>query len=148
MRPSKLKVLFLCTGNACRSQIAEGFARALRGEVIEAYSAGTSSHGKNPLAVRVMAEAGVDISAQESKHVDTLKHVPFDYVVTVCGRANESCPLFPGTTKVIHIGFDDPPALAQAAGATSDELALPHYRKVRDQIRAWVLTLPASLAKS
>ena len=147
MRPDKLKVLFLCTGNACRSQMAEGFARALRGDVIDAYSAGITPHGKNPLAVRVMAEAGIDISAQESKHIDSLKHVPLDVVVTVCGSAHEACPIFPGRTRVVHVGFEDPPALARASGASTDEQALPYYRKVRDQIRAWILTLPGSLAQ-
>jgi arsenate reductase len=90
-----------------------------------------------------MAEAGVDISRQTSKHVETLAHIPFDYVVTVCGHAHESCPMFPGNTKVIHVGFDDPPALAKTA-ATEEE-ALAHYRRVRDEIRDWIMTLPESL---
>ena len=143
MTDRKLKILFLCTGNSCRSQMAEGWARRLKSDVIEAYSAGIETHGLNPRAVQVMAEAGVDISTQSSKHVDTLAHIPFDYVLTVCGRAFESCPLFPGHAKVRHVGFDDPPALAKTA-ATEEE-ALAHYRRVRDQIRAWILTLPASL---
>lgn len=130
------KVLFLCTGNSCRSQMAEGWARALRGEAIEAYSAGVQPHGMNRLAIRAMAEAGVDITAQRSKHVDELQHVAFDYVVTVCGHANETCPVFPGRTRVVHVGFDDPPKLA--AGAPSDDEALPHYRRVRDEIRAFI----------
>jgi arsenate reductase (thioredoxin) len=139
----RLKVLFLCTGNSCRSQMAEGWARALRGDVIDAYSAGVSPHGMNARAIHVMQEAGVDISTQSSKHVDTLAAVPLDYVVTVCGHANETCPVFPGRTKVVHVGFDDPPKLA--AGATTEEEALSHYRRVRDEIKTWVLTLPASL---
>src|SRR5664279_4978639 len=132
----KLKVLFLCTGNSCRSQMAEGWARALKGDVIEAYSAGIETHGLNPNAVKVMAEAGVDISRHRSKHVDELKDVQFDYVVTVCDNAHESCPLFPGKTKVLHVGFDDPPRLARAA--RSEEEKLECYRRVRDEIRQFV----------
>src|SRR5688572_18044746 len=133
---AKPKVLFLCTGNSCRSQMAEGFARALRGDAIDAYSAGVEPHGMNPLAVRAMSEAGVDISTGRSKHVDELKAVPFDYVVTVCDHANETCPMFPGKTSVVHVGFEDPPKLAK--DAKSDDEAMPHYRRVRDQIKAWV----------
>jgi arsenate reductase len=139
----RLKILFLCTGNSCRSQMAEGWARNLKGDVIEAYSAGIETHGLNPNAVRVMAEAGVDISGHRSKNVDELKDVRFDYVVTVCGHANESCPRFPDRTKVIHVGFDDPPRLA--AGAKTEEKALGHYRRVRDQIRAFIEALPDAL---
>ena len=139
----ELKILFLCTGNSCRSQMAEGWARHLKSDVIEPYSAGIETHGLNPVAVQVMAEAGVDISAQRSKHVDELKHIAFDYVVTVCGHANEHCPMFPGKTKVIHVGFDDPPALA--GRSRSPEEALGHYRRVRDEIRAFVLKLPGIL---
>jgi arsenate reductase len=137
----KLKVMFLCTGNSCRSQMAEGWARALRGDVIEPYSAGIEPHGMNPRAVAAMAEAGVDITGQRSKHVDEIKDVPFDYVVTVCDHANETCPIFPGKTKVVHVGFDDPPRLAKDAG--TDAEALPHYRRVRDEIRAFVESLDA-----
>jgi arsenate reductase len=133
---SKLRVLFLCTGNSCRSQMAEGWARALRGDVIEAYSAGVDPHGMNPRAVQVMREAGIDISGHRSKHVDELKDVPLDYVVTVCDQAHESCPLFPGKTRVIHVGFDDPPRLAR--DAKNEEEALGHYRRVRDEIRHFV----------
>ena len=97
----KLKVMFLCTGNSCRSQMAEGWARALKGDLIDAYSAGVEPHGMNPRAIQVMAEAGVDMTAHRSKHVDELQQIPFDYVVTVCDHAHESCPLFPGNTKVI-----------------------------------------------
>jgi len=135
----KLKVMFLCTGNSCRSQMAEGWARHLRGDAVDAYSAGVDPHGMNPRAVRVMREAGVDIMGQSSKHVDAVMHVPFDYVVTVCGHANETCPVFPGKAKVVHVGFDDPPKLAQ--GAATEEEALSHYRRVRDEIRAFVQTL-------
>lgn len=132
----KPRILFLCTGNSCRSQMAEGWARSLRGDALEAYSAGVEPHGMNSRAVRVMREAGVDISAQRSKHVDELKHVPFDCVVTVCDHANETCPLFAGRTKVIHVGFDDPPRLAK--DAASEEEALSHYRRVRDEIRRFI----------
>jgi arsenate reductase len=123
--------------------MAEGWARHLKGDVIEAYSAGIETHGLNPDAVRVMTEAGVDISSHKSKHVDDLKNIEFDYVITVCGHADENCPLFPGTTKVIHRGFDDPPKLAETAG--SREEALDHYRRVRDEIRAFIETLPEDL---
>jgi arsenate reductase len=139
----KLKILFLCTGNSCRSQMAEGWARHLKGDCIEPYSAGIETHGLNPWAVKVMAEAGVDISKHRSKHLDELKDVAFDYVITVCDNAHESCPMFPGKTKVIHVGFDDPPRLAKAA-ATEQE-ALDCYRRVRDQIQAFIQTLPESL---
>ncbi len=138
-----LKILFLCTGNSCRSQMAEGFTRELKSDQFTAYSAGVDPQGMNPLACRVMEEAGVDISGGRSKHVDELKEVAFDYVVTVCGHADETCPRFPGKTKVIHHGFDDPPHLAK--GTSSDEEALPHYRRVRDEIRQWIKTLPEGL---
>lgn len=137
------KILFLCTGNSCRSQMAEGWARHLKGESVEAYSAGIETHGLNPLAVQVMAEAGVDITGQRSKHVDELRDVALDHVVTVCASAHESCPVFSGNTKVTHVGFDDPPRLARDA-KTQDE-ALDHYRRVRDEIRSFVETLPDSL---
>src|SRR5690349_10230353 len=109
--PQKCNLLFLCTGNSCRSQMAEGFARALKADSIEPYSAGVNPHRLDPRAVTVMAEAGVDIADQRSKHVDELKEVRLDYVLTVCDQAQESCPIFPGKTKVIHVGFDDPPRL-------------------------------------
>ncbi len=133
-----LKVLFLCTGNSCRSQMAEGWARHLKGDQIEAYSAGIETHGLNPDAVRVMAEAGVDISRHRSKHVDELRNIDFDYVVTVCDHAHESCPVFLGKAKVIHVGFDDPPRLA--VNAKTEEERLAPYRRVRDEIRTFVET--------
>ncbi len=139
----KWKVLFLCTGNSCRSQMAEGWARALQGSRVDAWSAGLETHGLNPDAVRVMAEAGVDISGHRSKKVTELLSVPFDLVVTVCGHAQETCPLFPGKTRVMHVGFDDPPALAREA-ATEEERLTP-YRRVRDEIRQFVATLPEVL---
>ncbi len=138
-----LRILFLCTGNSCRSQMAEGWARALKGDVLEAYSAGIETHGLNPNAVRVMAEAGVDISGHRSERVDDLLHIDFDYIVTVCAHAHETCPVFPGDARVVHVGFDDPPKLA-AAEAT-EEAGLVHYRRVRDEIKAFIETLPEAI---
>jgi arsenate reductase len=138
-----MKILFLCTGNSCRSQMAEGWARQLKSEQIEAWSAGIETHGLNPNAVMVMAEADVDISGHVSKDLGQLKDVEFDYVVTVCGHAHETCPVFPGRAKVIHHGFDDPPALAKNAETEAE--ALGHYRRVRDEIRDYVETLPGAL---
>lgn len=143
MAESKVKLLFLCTGNSCRSQMAEGWARALKGDQIEVFSAGIETHGLNPRAVQVMAEAGVDISGHKSKTVADLPTMEFDFVVTVCDHAHESCPLFPGKTKVFHVGFDDPPRLAKEA--KTEEEALAHYRRVRDEIKAFVETLPGAL---
>ncbi len=141
--PSKPKIMFLCTGNSCRSQMAEGWTRHLKDDVIEAYSSGIKAHGMNPHAIVVMAEAGVDITKQSSKTVDTILEIPFDVVVTVCGHAHETCPMFPGKARVVHMGFDDPPKLA--ADARTPEEALNHYRRVRDEIRAFVQTLPDSV---
>ena len=132
----KIKVLFLCTGNSCRSQMAEGFARRLKADSIDAYSAGTEPHGLNPLAVKVMGEAGIDISGNRSKHVSDLAHIQFDYVITVCDHANETCPVFPGNVKRIHVSFDDPPRLAKDARTEAE--ALGHYRRVRDEIRRFI----------
>ncbi|WP_031387836.1 arsenate reductase ArsC [Desulfonatronum thiodismutans] len=137
---SKVKILFLCTGNSCRSQMAEGWTKHLKGDVVEAFSAGIEKHGLNPQAVRVMAEAGVDISEFRSKTVDELPEQEFDYVITLCGHAQETCPFFPAKTKRLHVGFDDPPKLAETA--QSEEEALGHYRRVRDEIRDYVRTLP------
>lgn len=145
---SKLRVLFLCTGNSCRSQMAEGWARALHGDVLEPYSAGITKHGLNPNAVHVMQEAGVDISGHTSKTVADLAGVTFDLVVTVCGHADENCPTFPGAPKIIHVGFDDPPKLAPPRDPIHDPqrtAELTPYRRVRDEIRAFVSTLPGSL---
>jgi len=144
---AKIKVLFLCTGNSCRSQMAEGWAKALKSDVLEAHSAGIETHGLNPQAVKVMAEAGVDISRQQSKTTAAVRHVPFDYVLTVCGHAHETCPAWlSGKAKVVHVGFDDPPTLAKTAG--TEPAALGHYRRVRDEIKAFVQTLDADkLAK-
>lgn len=146
---NKIKVLMLCTGNSCRSQIAEAWARALKGDQIEVWSAGIETHGLNPNAVQVMAEVGIDISGHTSKNVNTLLEVGFDWVVSVCGHADETCPSFPGKVNRVHVGFDDPPKLAKeiAARGGSEEEQLAPYRRVRDQIRAWVETLPESLKK-
>ena len=139
----KLKVLFLCTGNSCRSQMAEGWTRCLKSDVLEPYSAGIEKHGMNPHAVKVMAEAGVDISNQHSKTPADIGSVKFDYVVTVCGHANEHCPVFPGRAKVVHIGFEDPPKLTKHLPDGEEKLAV--YRRVRDEIRNFVETLPGAL---
>lgn len=136
------RVLFLCTGNSCRSQMAEGWARRLKPDRIEAYSAGTRPLGLNPLAVRAMREVGIDISAHKSKRPEQIG-IEFDYVITVCDSAGEACPVFPAGTCVIHVGFDDPPRLAK--NAKTDEEAMPHYRRVRDELRALVESLPESL---
>ena len=139
----KLKILFLCTGNSCRSQMAEGWARYLKSDVFEAYSAGIEKHGLNAHAVKVMAEAGVDISKHYSKTPQELRPVQFDYVITVCGHADENCPVFPGKTNVVHVGFEDPPTLAKDLADGEGKLAV--YRRVRDQIRAFVQSLPDAL---
>ena len=146
MLSPKLKILFLCTGNSCRSQMAEGWARALKGEVLEPYSAGIEVHGLNPHAVKVMAEAGVDISGRRSKNVSELVDVEFDAVITVCDHAHETCPAWLGKkTKLLHVGFDDPPKLAKTARTPAE--AMGHYRRVRDEIRAFVETLPEAIGK-
>lgn len=139
-----VRVLFLCTGNSCRSQMAEGLCRHIHGERIRASSAGIETHGMNPSAVAVLREIGIDISRHESKSLEGLPDLEFDYVVTVCGHADEHCPVFPGKTTVIHRGFDDPPKLA--AEAKTAEEGLVHYRRVRDEIRSFIETLPEMLA--
>ena len=123
--------------------MAEGWAKHLKGNIIEPYSAGIVAYGLNPRAVRVMKEAGVDISGHTSDEVESMMGVPFDYVVTVCGHADEHCPIFPSKAKVIHIGFDDPPSLATSA--ESEDEVLSHFRRVRDEIRAFIEALPESL---
>jgi arsenate reductase len=124
--------------------MAEGWARHLKGGEVEPYSAGVVKHGLNPHAVKVMAEAGVDISQHFSKTLEEIGPVQFNYVVTVCGHANEHCPVFPGKTKVVHVGFDDPPRLTQHLPDDEEKLAV--YRRVRDEIRTFIETLPAALA--
>jgi len=125
--------------------MAEGWARSLKSDCIDAYSAGIETHGMNPNVVEVMAEVNVDISDHQSKHLNDLGDVEFDYVVTVCGHANESCPVFPGRTKVVHVGFDDPPRMA--AQCENDDEKLDCYRRVRDEIRKFIESLPESLEK-
>ena len=139
----KMKILFLCTGNSCRSQMAEGWVRRLKSDTVEPYSAGIETHGLNASAIAVMAEAGVDISGHRSKHVDEFKDVEFDYVITVCDHAAGHCPLFPGEAKVLHFGFDDPPRLAKDANTAEESLDC--YRKVRDEIKAFVEKMPEIL---
>jgi arsenate reductase len=139
-----LRILYLCTGNSCRSQMAEGWTRHLKGDFVEPFSAGVEPHGMDPRAVAAMAEVGVDISHHQSKDVSTLEGIDFDFVVTVCDRAHESCPFFPARTKKLHVGFDDPPRLA--AGSPTEEEGMAHYRRVRDEIRQFVERLPESLA--
>jgi arsenate reductase (thioredoxin) len=146
MADRKMKILFLCTGNSCRSQMAEGWTRVLKGDLIEAFSAGIETHGLNPRAVEVMAEAGVDISHHRSKTVADLPTKDFDFVVTVCDDAHEACPLFPGKTRVVHVGFDDPPRLAK--DAKTEEEAIAHYRRVRDEIKEFVETLPEGIGEA
>jgi arsenate reductase (thioredoxin) len=139
---SKPSVLFLCTKNSCRSQIAEGWCRLLKGDRFEVFSAGIEKSQVDPRASRVMAEAGIDISRQHSKEVSELNGA-FDYVVTVCDAASEQCPFFPAKTRVIHAGFEDPPKLAK--NAKSEEEALSHYRRIRDEIRRFVEGIEQSL---
>ncbi len=134
------RLLFLCTGNSCRSQMAEGLCRARHPERFEVHSAGIEKHGLNPDAIVVMAEVGIDISAHQSRRLDELDDPVFDVVITVCGHAHETCPIFPGNAKVIHQGFDDPPALASTE--SEREKTLDHYRRVRDEIDQYVRLLP------
>ena len=134
----KMKMLFLCTGNSCRSQMAEGWARHLRGDRIEPYSAGIEKYGLNPQAVEAMLEVGVDISGHQSKTLDELEGIEFDHVVTVCGHAHEYCPIFTGSARVVHVGFDDPPRLAETEGFDA-------FRRVRDEIRDFIESLPEGL---
>lgn len=139
----KKNILFLCTGNSCRSQMAEALCRDLRGKFYEVYSAGIERHGLNPRAVTVLAEIGLDISSYHSKTLEDLGNITFDHVVTVCAHADQNCPIFTGNAKITHIAFDDPPKLA--LNARTEEEALQHFRRVRDEIRDFVLTLPQGL---
>ena len=126
----KKKVLFLCTHNSCRSQMAEGLVNHDLGDRFQAFSAGTEATRVNPLAIRVLAELGIDISGHRSKTMDEFAGEQFDYVITLCGSANEQCPLFFGGVRREHIGFDDPSRLP----GTPEEV-LPEFRRVRDEIR-------------
>lgn len=139
----KKSILFLCTGNSCRSQMAEGFCNHLIGEKFTAGSAGVEKRGLDPLAVTVMQEVGMDISGYQSKTINELTQTGFDFVITVCDNAAEGCPFFPAKTRVIHRGFDDPPTLARKAATDEEKIAI--YRRVRDEIKTYVLSLPAIL---
>jgi arsenate reductase len=139
----KLKILFLCTGNSCRSQMAEGWARRLLGDRVEPHSAGVAPTTIDSRAVEVMQEIGLDLAGQRSKHLDDLSEIDFDIVVTVCDDASRHCPRFPGRTRTIHAGFDDPPRLARDARDEAE--ALGHYRRVRDQIGSYIRHLPRQI---
>jgi arsenate reductase len=145
-----LKLLFLCTGNSCRSQMAEGWTRQLKGDQIKAFSAGIETHGLNPHMIKVMDEAGVDVSNQKSENIRDFAEHDLDVVITVCGHAHETCPVFPANCKVVHTGFPDPPKMAKELaekGATEKE-QLDCYRSVRDKIKEYILTLPESLIEN
>ena len=142
--PKRIRILFLCTGNSCRSQMAEAWTRTLKKERIEPYSAGLTAHGLNPDAITVMQELGLDCSGWRSKTLAELPpEITFDYVITLCDNASQSCPFFPATTAIIHRGFDDPPQLARQA--TNDIERLAPYRRVRDELKDFILSLPESL---
>ncbi|HAR96237.1 MAG TPA: arsenate reductase [Deltaproteobacteria bacterium] len=143
MAKRRKSILFLCTGNSCRSQMAEAWTRYLKGDVLEPLSAGTQPKAIDPRAVKAMAEIGIDISAYRSKSLQELPDMEFDYVVTLCNDAQQACPFFPAKTAMVHRPFDDPPELAE--GVEDEEEAMSHYRRVRDEIRKWVETLPESL---
>ena len=137
-------ILFLCTGNSCRSQMAEGWGKRLKGDRYQFFSAGTKKHGLNPMAVRAMKDSGIDISTHESNTVDELADVEFDYVFTVCSNAHESCPTF-SRGKVIHVSFDDPPELTK--GLVDDVQVLSVYMRVRDEIKEFVSNIEKHLEK-
>ena len=140
---AKITLLFLCTGNSCRSQMAEGFSRHLKADQIESHSAGVDPKGIDPRAIKAMAEVGIDTSTHRSGSTDEVKHLEFEYVITLCDNAQKTCPTFPARTRVMHVGFEDPPRLA--ANARNEEEAMDHYRRVRDQIRDFVEGLPGAL---
>ena len=143
---SKLTILFLCTGNSCRSQMAEAFMNKYHGDKFISYSAGTEPSSVNPRAAQVMQEKGIDISQNQSKHVSDLPVDSTDFVLTVCNHARENCPYFPANIKSIHHNFDDPPALEK--DEESEEEKLAHYRRVRDEIEKYVKKLPDILTKN
>ena len=136
------KILFLCTGNSCRSQMAEGFCRHFHSDKYKCFSAGIEAHGVNPYAVKVMQQIGIDISGQQSKIISELPLSDFDFVITLCGHADENCPCFPACVKKFHIGFEDPAKLAQNV-RENDKLAI--YKCVRDEIRLMIERLPEIL---
>ncbi len=135
MTNKKQRVLFVCTHNSARSQMAEGWLRHLAGDRFEAHSAGTEATQVHPLAIRVMAEVGIDISGQRSKTIEEYLGQPFDWVITVCDQAAEACPLFPGGGERLHWSFPDP---SKATGSEDQRLAV--YRQVRDAIRERIET--------
>ena len=139
-KKEKLNVLFLCTGNSCRSQMAEGWARHLKSDCIEAFSAGVAPHGINERAIKIMAEAGVDISSHTSSHLDEYSMLDFDYVITVCDNAKEQCPLYPKKTKMVHHQFEDPSFVIG-----TEEQITAEFRRVRDQIRDFIAAMPENL---
>ncbi len=139
----KYKVLFLCTGNSCRSQMAEAWSREIIGNQFEVFSAGIEPTGLDPMAVKTMAEVGLDISNQKPKSTDSLGNAEFDFVITLCRNTAETCPYFPARTRIMQEAFDDPPKLAKRA--ESEEEAMEHYRRVRDEIRTFVEKLPEML---
>ncbi len=134
-----MNILVLCTGNSCRSQLAEGYLRHFHGTVASIYSAGIETHGVNPRAITVMAEDGIDISIHTSNHVDEYLHIPFDLVLTVCDHASEQCPIFPGAVKRIHHNFPDP---AKARGTEEEIMSM--FRQVRDEVKDYIKDLPLS----
>ncbi|MEM7082481.1 MAG: arsenate reductase ArsC [Pseudomonadota bacterium] len=138
----KKTVLFLCTGNSCRSQMAEGFARHYWGDRYTVLSAGIEKHGLNERAVQAMRDSGIDISDHQSKTLDEVQGRP-DVVVTVCGHADQTCPVLTGPIRKLHVGFNDPPTMA--LDASSDAEAMVHYREVRDEIEAFIKELPSQL---
>lgn len=142
-KKDKLKILFMCTGNSCRSQMAEGWAKTLKSDCIEPFSAGVYPVAVSLRAIKVMAEAGIDIYDQYPKHVNDLLNIDFDYVITLCDNAKEICPVYPGKTKLIHKPFSDPSFLTG-----SDETVMNAFRKVRDEIRDFVFSLPQSLEEN
>lgn len=142
MSAASPRVLFLCTGNSCRSQMAEGWLRHLTGGRWAAHSAGLSPHGLNPHAVTVMREAGVDIAHHTSDSLETYAETPFDLFITVCDNAREACPVTPPGSRSLHWSFEDPPTIARERNLTGED-ALAVYRRVRDEIRARIETLLA-----
>ena len=140
---NKKRILFLCTGNSCRSQMAEALVNHLRRDEYRAFSAGVAPHGVDPRAVKAMAEIGLDISGNRSKDISEFLDQEFTFLITVCDNAREQCPFFPGAARRVHAGFPDPPYLARQA--RSEEEAMGHYRRVRDEIKAFVEAMPASL---
>jgi arsenate reductase len=142
-KPPIKKILFVCTGNSCRSQMAEAWVRKLKGDILEPYSAGIEKHEIDPKAVKVMSEAGIDICKQQSKLISELGEKDFDYVVTICNEANQKCPVFIGKTKRLHHGFDNPPILSRKTKPEEESLAI--YRRVRDEIKRYISEMPDNL---